>query len=115
MGLPWAAVSMTAAALAVTPFALPELAQLAWRRVSWLAWGGLVYGATLGMVVAMALWGRSVARLGPTETMVYTYLEPVSAVVIAAVLLGESFGRAQLLGAALTFGAVWLVHRGGGR
>ena len=106
------AVTMTAAALAVVPFALPELARLAWRTVSWPAWGGLLYGATLGMVVAMSLWGRSVARLGPTETMVYTYLEPDSAVVIAALLLGESLGGTQLLGAALTFAAVWLVHRG---
>jgi len=64
------------------------------------------------MVVSMSLWGRSVSRLGPTETMVYLYLEPVSAVVIAAILLGESFGAVQLMGALLTFSAVWLVHRG---
>jgi drug/metabolite transporter (DMT)-like permease len=108
------AVTMAAAALAVIPLALPELLRLSWRAVSWPAWAGLLYGATLGMVVSMSLWGRSVARLGPTETMVYVYLEPVSAVVIAAILLGESFGRMQLLGAALTFVAVWLVHRGSG-
>jgi len=106
------AVTMLAAALVVIPVALPELVQLGWRTVSWPAWAGLLYGATLGMVVSMSLWGRSVSRLGPTETMVYLYLEPVSAVVIAAILLGESFGAVQLMGALLTFSAVWLVHRG---
>ncbi len=77
--------------------------------VSWEAWGGLIYGATLGMVVAMALWGRSVSRLGPKETMLYVYVEPVSAVMIAAVLLGESLTLLQGLGAALTFVALWIA------
>ena len=30
------------------------------------------------MVAAMALWGRSIHRLGPKQTMIYIYLEPVS-------------------------------------
>jgi drug/metabolite transporter (DMT)-like permease len=108
LGARWATgLTMLIAAAVVTPLALPELATLAWRSISWQAWAGLVYGATLGMVVAMTLWGRSVSRLGPRETMVYVYVEPVSAVVIAALLLGESLTAVQALGAALTFAAVW--------
>lgn len=47
--------------------------------------------------------------LGPTETMVYVYLEPVSAILIAAALLGERLGPGQMVGAALTFAGVWLA------
>ena len=61
------------------------------------------------MVVAMALRGRAVSRRGPKETMLYAYVEPLSAVAIAAALLGESFGVRQGLGAVLAFAAVWVA------
>lgn len=61
------------------------------------------------MVVAMTLWGRSVSRLGPKETMIYVYVEPLSAVVIAALRLGESLSLLQALGAGLTFVALWIA------
>ncbi len=99
--------AMAVAAFIFTPFALAGVVRMAWASVSWEAWAGLVYGATAGMVVAMALWGRSVHRLGPKTTMLYTYLEPVSAVVIAAALLGESLTALQAAGAVLTFAGLW--------
>jgi drug/metabolite transporter (DMT)-like permease len=78
---------MVVAALCFTPIALSEVQHHTWGNVSWEAWIGLVYRATAGMVVAMALWGKALHRLGPTQMMVYAYLEPVSAVVLAASVL----------------------------
>ena len=96
------------------PLALPDVAHYAWGAVSWPAWGGLVYGGTAGMVVAMALWGRSLHRFGQRQTMVYVYLEPVSAVVIAAAVLGESLSPVQAAGALLTLAGVRLAGGHGG-
>jgi drug/metabolite transporter (DMT)-like permease len=100
--------AMGIAMLLFAPLALPGLAQHAWGAVSWQAWAGLVYGGTAGMVVAMALWGRSLHRLGQRRTMVYVYLEPVSAVLIAAALRRIAKRRAGG-GALLTFAGVWLA------
>ena len=87
------------AALLLSPLALFEAAHhVWWRSVSWEAWGGLIYSAAVGHVVAMSLWGRSMYRLGTRQTMPYTYLEPVSAVVIAAIILGESLSAIQRQG-----------------
>jgi drug/metabolite transporter (DMT)-like permease len=102
-------LSMALATLFVLPFALPEMRQVAWEQVSWVAWLGLSYGATAGMVVAMSLWGRSIHRLGPRQTMLYTYIEPCSAVVVAALVLGETLGRNQGSGAVLAFAGIWLA------
>lgn len=102
---------MAISAMVFTPFALAGIVRMPWVGVSWEAWAGLVYGATAGMVVAMALWGRSVHRLGPKTAMLYAYLEPVSAVVIAAVLLGESLTMLQAAGAVLTFAGLWRAAR----
>jgi drug/metabolite transporter (DMT)-like permease len=101
--------TMAIAGIILTPVALAGTLRLAWGAVSWAAWAGLVYGATAGMVVAMTLWGRSMHALGPRQTMVYVYLEPVSAVLIAAVLLGETLYPSQAMGALLTFAGVWLA------
>ena len=89
---PWSGLvtglTMVSAVVVVTPLALPSSAHSP-GNASREAWAGLVYGSTVGMVVAMTLWGRSVSKLGPKETMTYIYLEPASVVVIAAVLLGN--------------------------
>jgi drug/metabolite transporter (DMT)-like permease len=100
--------TMVIAALCFTPLSFAEVRAHAWESVSWEAWAGLIYGATVGMVMAMALWGRSIHRLGPQQTMLYVYLEPVSAVVIAAAVLGEVLRPIQAVGALLTFAGVGL-------
>ena len=107
--------TMVVAAVCFTPFALGDIYAHAWGSVSWQAWAGLVYGATVGMVMAMALWGKAIHRFGPQQTMLYVYLEPVSAVVIAAAVLGEALGPSQAIGALLTFVGVGLASAGSAR
>jgi len=98
------------AALMLFPFSLWQAASnIWWSSVSRAAWGGLIYAAVVGGVVSTALWGRSMVRLGSRQTMMYAYLEPVSAVVIAAILLGESLSGIQAAGALLTLLGVWLA------
>ena len=92
---------MAVAACGFTPLACREVGGHAWGSVAWEAWAGSLYGATVGM--AMALWGKAIHRLGPQQTMLYVYLEPVSAVLIAAVVLGEALHALQAVGALLTF------------
>ncbi|MBI3330360.1 MAG: DMT family transporter [Nitrospinae bacterium] len=101
--------TMVFAASCFSPLALVEVWGHAWEHVPWEAWAGLIYGATAGMVVAMALWGRAIHRLGPTQTMLYVYLEPVSAVVIAAAVLGEALSPIQAVGALHTFAGIGLA------
>lgn len=102
-------LSMALATLFVLPFAFSEMRHVAWGQVSVVAWLGLIYGATAGMVVAMSLWGRSIHRLGPRQTMLYTYIEPCSAVVVAALVLGETMSLNQGIGAALAFVGIGLA------
>ena len=101
--------TMLVASVLFTPLTLPEMAGHAWASVSWQAWAGFVYSATAGMVVAMSLWGRALHRLGPKQTMLYVYLEPLSALAVAALVLGEAMSLIQAAGAALTFAGVWLA------
>ncbi len=106
--------TMLFATAVVAPLAAPGLAHLGFREVPLAAWLGLLYGSTAGMAAAMALWGWAVARLGAARTMAYVYLEPVSAVVLAAVILGEVPGRLAGAGAVLALAGVWLTERAEG-
>jgi drug/metabolite transporter (DMT)-like permease len=97
------------AAIVLLPFGIGELAAFPWSQVSITGWAGLLYGAVLGLVVATALWVRSVERWGTQATMNYSYLEPVAAVVIAAVLLAEMLRPIQGVGAVLALLGVYLA------
>lgn len=100
--------SLAVAAAFTAPLSLGELSRHPWLTVSTAAWLALLYTAIVGGALAMTLWARSVHRLGPEQTMAYTYVESVSAVVVASLLLGERLGVIEILGGALIFLALWL-------
>jgi len=103
--------SLSASALILTPVGLPGVLHLAWRSISWPAWGGFLYSSIVGMVVALTLWVRSVNELGANQTMIYLYVEPISAVALAALILGESLSIVQMAGAVMTFAGLWYAAR----
>jgi drug/metabolite transporter (DMT)-like permease len=97
------------ATLVLLPFGIGEVIAFPWAQVSLVAWTGLLYGAVLGLVLATVLWVRSVERWGTQATMNYSYLEPVAAVVIAALVLGELLRPIQGVGAILALLGVYLA------
>ncbi|HZT07005.1 MAG TPA: EamA family transporter [Chloroflexota bacterium] len=107
-------LSATAATLAIAgmlllPLSIPELRSVAWDHVSVAAWAGTLYGSLLGLVLATILWVRSIHRWGTQPTMTYSYVEPVAAVVIAAIVLGEALHPIQGMGALLALAGVFLA------
>jgi len=96
-----AAATMGLAAL-YTPLAWPQ----ALPPEAWLLYLGLVTAA-----IALLAFSWGAARLSPTALTVATLVEPLTAVVLAAVLLGEQLGLAQWIGAALLLGSIWGLGR----
>lgn len=76
-----------------------------------LAWGSLAYSAIFGALVGNALWQRAVQQLGASRTLIYLYLQPVGAMLLAALLLGERLGPIQALGGVLALLGIGLVRR----
>lgn len=95
------------------------LVAIGWREMlvavrqppSLLAWLSLLYSAVVAMVLANVLWQRAVRALGSTQTLVFFYLQPVIAILLAAVVLGERLNPLQLTGGAITLLGVGLVQR----
>ena len=75
---------------------------------AWFLYLGVVTAA-LGLLAFS--WGA--ARLSPTALTVATLVEPLTAVLLAAWLLGERLVAAQWFGALLLLGSIWALGRRG--
>jgi drug/metabolite transporter, DME family len=97
MALTTAACGVLAASSLYTPLAWPGT----WAPEAWLLYLGLV---TAALALLAFNWGA--ARITPTTLTVATLVEPLTAVLLAAWLLGEHLGALQWLGAALMLAAI---------
>ena len=72
-------------------FATPKaIVATDWSVVGAAAWAGLLYASVVSMVIAYLFWYRGLRILGPTRTSVYGNLQPVIAIIVAWIFLGES-------------------------
>jgi DME family drug/metabolite transporter len=101
---------VAAAVMGLTAFYRP----LAWpAEVAPEAW--LLYLGVVTAALALLAFSWGAARLSPTALTVATLLEPLTAVLLSAALLGEHLGAVQWLGAALLLASIWgLSRRGAG-
>lgn len=85
-----------------TPFTLPQ------HPVMWL---NLLALGLLPTVVSLVLTALAIQRIGSTQTALFGALEPVTAVVLGIIFLGESINLRELIGMVLIFVSVTLVVR----
>jgi drug/metabolite transporter (DMT)-like permease len=70
-----------------------------WDRLPLLAWGSITYSGLFALVIAYLFWYHGVRVLGPTRTAMYSNLQPVFALAVAWLVLGESITPWQIAGA----------------
>jgi drug/metabolite transporter (DMT)-like permease len=75
-------------------------------RVSGESWWALLYLIGPGSLLAMTCYVFALGRLSTTTTSSYAFVNPVVAVILGALLLGEQLSGRQALGAAIIVVAV---------
>lgn len=75
-------------------------------------WGALVYLVTIGSAVAFTLYMFVLKHLSATLASIYSYINPVVAILLGWLLLGEHLSWFEGAGMLVTIGGVWLVNRG---
>lgn len=103
--------SSLAATIILLGLALPELVALPVRSVSWPTWLSLLYAAIPCTVLAILAWYSGIEKIGANQVMVYMYLVPPLAMVIAMLAIDERVALAQAVGAGITLSGVALVKR----
>ena len=108
------ATVMTALGLAISaPFALMEAGRADWTLSALAA---VVWYALVPTVGGFILWYAGAAHVSGAEAATFTAVAPLTAVVGAALLLGEHVGAAQIVGMFAVIAAIALLslpHRQG--
>jgi drug/metabolite transporter (DMT)-like permease len=76
---------------------------------SWLA---MIYLVTIGSALAFTLYMYALKLLSATISSMYTYINPIVAILLGWALLGESLTFWILAGMVVTIVGVWLVNAG---
>jgi drug/metabolite transporter (DMT)-like permease len=107
-------VILAGAALAIWMVALP-VDGASGRLLAWVgdpsAWLAVVFAGAVGAGLAKVWMLRGVRRVGGTRASVLMLVEPITGVVLAALLLGQAFGAPELLGGAAILVGAMLAQR----
>ncbi|MFL5574457.1 MAG: DMT family transporter [Gemmatimonadaceae bacterium] len=110
-GVRLSAVTMLGGAVPLALVAAPALAATPWSETRAEAWGAVAYSGLGALVLAYLIYYRGVRVLGPTRTAMYANLQPVIALGVAWLTLGETPTLAQSAGAAAIMGGILLTRR----
>jgi drug/metabolite transporter (DMT)-like permease len=75
-------------------------------------WLSIIYLITFGSALAFTLYMYALKHLSASVSSLYTYINPVVAILLGWALLGESLTTLELVGMAVTIAGVWLVNAG---
>jgi drug/metabolite transporter (DMT)-like permease len=88
-GIDVGAYSLLGGALFVTVIGIPSIATTDWTSISFPVWSAIVYSGIGALVVGNLIWYQGVSRIGPTRVSMFSNLQPLVALAVAWVALGE--------------------------
>ena len=89
---------------------IPAMAGVTWTALSPALYGALAYSTIAAMVIAYLFWYQGVKTFGPTHTSMYSNVQPLLAMPIAWLTLGELPSRWQVAGAAFIMSGLILAR-----
>jgi drug/metabolite transporter (DMT)-like permease len=110
-GIPLSAVTMLGGTVPLLLIAAGDIRRTDWVAVTPGVWGAILYSGIGALVIAYLLWYRGVRLIGPTRTSMYANLQPVIALAIAWMTLGEVPRLVQVIGAGSIMGGLLLTRR----
>lgn len=78
----------------------------------WQGWTALIYLTLIGSALAFSLYMFVLKQLSATAASLYTYINPVVAVLLGWWILHEPLHWLEAVGMSITLGGVWLVNKG---
>ena len=74
-------------------------------------WGALAFLGVFSSGLAYLLYYNLMAEIGPTRTMMVSYLMPVVGVVLGVAILGEHSDWSMLVGGAVVLVSIWVINQ----
>lgn len=76
------------------------------------SWLSMIYLITIGSALAFTLYMYALKHLSATVSSLYTYINPLVAILLGWAVLGESLTPGTFAGMCVTVTGVWLVNMG---
>ena len=105
------AVNFFAGAAVLLPVAIWRGVRLDWGSVGWDAWIGLIYMAAISSVAAYTLFYWALRYMEASRVSAVNYFQPLGAILVAGIFLGEIPTRHLILGGALILLGVYMAER----
>ena len=90
----------------------PTMLRQDWAGVRLISWVGLIASGVLSLAVSFIIWNHGVKKLGATRTAIYSYVQPVFAMLAAYPMVGEVPTLGQAAGAGVVLLGIYLVRSG---
>lgn len=104
------AITFLFGSLTFLPFMPKEFASWDISTLNTAGWTGIIFGVFFSSALAYFLFYYGVSRLKAQEVGVFTYIDPIAAIVIAAPLLHEYPNIFYILGGILIFGGIYFAE-----
>ncbi len=108
------ALAMLCGALVLAPLSLSGFGAaaggLSWPEFSTAGWLAVLFLGTFGGAIQFSLFTWALRWLPPTRTVIYLTLNPVSAMLLAALLLDETVTLILIAGLALVLSGVFVAN-----
>ncbi len=108
--LQFSTYTMIPGAVGLAVVSIPALARQDFSGVSLPGWGGLLYSGVFAIVIGYYVWNNGVQKLGAARTAIYNNLSPLVAMISGVLILHEQLRPAQLAGAALIIGGLYITR-----
>lgn len=97
--------------LSYVPCTLPWLLATDWGAISLTSWLSIAYIVVFATFIGYLLIPFSQRLLKPTVVSMYTYFQPTTAALLAAVMGFAQFGVVKIVATLMIFAGVWFVTR----
>jgi drug/metabolite transporter (DMT)-like permease len=100
-----------ASATALLPVTFWYSTRFSYENVTWTGWASLFYMAAGSSVIGYLLFYYALTHIAASRISTFAYLQPVIAMVLAMIFLGERPGASLVSGAALVLAGVFVAER----
>lgn len=90
----------------------PTMLRQNWASIRPISWAGMIASGVLSLAVSFIIWNHGVKKLGATRTAIYSYVQPVFAMLAAYPMVGEVPTPGQAAGAVVVLLGIYLVRSG---
>jgi len=103
-------ISFLFGALLFVPVMAPEFASWSFSDLTMNGWVGIIYGAIFSSAIAYGLYNYGVSKIKAQEVGIFTYIDPIVAVIIAVPLVHEHPTFAFYIGTFLVFVGIFIAE-----